>query len=526
MPQHDLFRLIKQKEIRALIFDLDGVVTQTARVHAQAWKRMFDDYLQKRGQLEGNVYEPLRLETDYRRYIDGIPRYDGVRNFLRSRGIALPEGKVIDAPGTDTVAGLGNLKNTYFQELVREGGVDVYADTVAFLQEAREQGLHTAIISASRNCQPILAAAGLEHLFETRVDGIVSAELGLKGKPAPDVFLEAARRLQVPPRQAAVFEDALAGVEAGKAGGFALVVGVDRTNEAKELKQRGADLVLQYFPTHTSTMTNTSATKVQKQEGKSLPSARHKEQELLQGKTPAVFLDYDGCLSPIVKDPNKAILSDAMRETLQRLAAACPVAVVSGRDRANVEQLVQLENVYYAGSHGFDISGPNNMHTEPGGAKAAVPALDAAQQELDEWLKSVEGVLVERKRYAIAVHYRNVPEQQVAKVLQTVQEVLSRHPELKPGPGKKVMELKPSLDWHKGKAVHWLLEELNLNKPNIIPLYIGDDLTDEDAFAALQGQGIGILVGEHDEQTAATYRLEDVEEVQAFLESLTQHLKK
>ena len=265
---------------------------------------------------------------------------------------------------------------------------------------------------------------------------------------------------------------------------------------------------------------------MQKHNGSTLPSALHKVQELLHHKTPAVFLDYDGCLSPIVKDPDKAVLTDDMRATLKHLADVCPVAVVSGRDRANVEQLVQLGNLYYAGSHGFDISGPNNMHTEPGGAAAAVPALDAAQQELNELLQHVQGVLVERKRYAIAVHYRNVPEEQVSEVLQVVQEVLSGYKELKPGPGKKVLELKPNLDWHKGKAVQWLLQELHLNKPDIIPLYIGDDLTDEDAFAALQGEGIGILVGEHDEDTAATYRLENVEEVQAFLKSLTEHVKR
>lgn len=249
MPQEDLFQLIRSKQIKALIFDLDGVITQTAKVHAKAWKRMFDEFLLKRGQLEGRIYEPLSIEKDYRRYIDGIPRYDGVRNFLASRNIVLPEGTASDKPGVETVAGLGNSKNQYFQELIGQGGVEVYPDTVAFIKAMRQQGLHTAVISASKNCKPILASAGLEHLFETRVDGVVSVELGLKGKPAPDVFLEAAQRLHVAPKEAAVFEDALAGVEAGKAGGFALVVGIDRTNEAAELAKHGADLVLKEFPT-------------------------------------------------------------------------------------------------------------------------------------------------------------------------------------------------------------------------------------------------------------------------------------
>lgn len=248
MPHNDLFQLIKEKHIKALIFDLDGVVTQTAKVHAKAWKRMFDAYLEKRGQRESKVYKPLDIATDYRRYIDGIPRYDGVRNFLASREITLPEGTPADVPGKETVAGLGNRKNAYFQELLQEGGVMVYPDTVAFIEQMQGQGLQTAVISASKNCQAILAAAGLDKLFKVRVDGVLSAELGLKGKPAPDIFLEASRRLEVKPAHAAVFEDALAGVEAGKAGGFALVVGIARTDESDELKLHGADLVLQKFP--------------------------------------------------------------------------------------------------------------------------------------------------------------------------------------------------------------------------------------------------------------------------------------
>ncbi|RDV13951.1 trehalose-phosphatase [Pontibacter diazotrophicus] len=272
-------------------------------------------------------------------------------------------------------------------------------------------------------------------------------------------------------------------------------------------------------------MKNQSTKTIQKHEATDLPSALIDIPQLINGKKPAVFLDYDGCLSPIVKDPDKAVMTQEMRDTLQRLASVCSVAVVSGRDRANVEKLVQLDNLYYAGSHGFDISGPNNMHTEPGGASEAVPALDKAQKTLDERLKDVEGVLVERKRYAIAVHYRNVPDDQVSKVLQVTEGVIAEHPELKKGPGKKIMELKPNLDWHKGKAVRWLMNELDLNKPDIVPLYIGDDITDEDAFAELQGEGIGIMVGEHDDKTAAEYRLEDVTDVLAFLEALTQTIK-
>lgn len=521
----DLNTLLRKKNIKALILDLDGVVTQTARLHAQAWKRMFDEYLHQRGQQEGKLYEPLSIATDYRRYIDGIPRFDGTRNFLASRQLILPEGTPDDAPGKETVAGLSNLKNLYFQELVKAGGVQAYPDTVAWLKQQLLRGLRTAVISASKNCKATLASAGLEELFEVQVDGIVAAKLGLKGKPAPDIFLEAARHLDIPPKETAVFEDALAGVEAGCAGGFALVVGVDRTGDAEALKQKGADLVIQKFPTDTDKMTNPTHTQVQKRNADELPSVLNHLDELLTSKEPAVFLDYDGCLTPIVKQPELAILSPEMREVLRQLAEVCPVAVVSGRDRQNVQKLVQLDNLYFGGSHGFDISGPDGMHTEPGGAAAALPALDEADTALNERLKHIQGALVERKRYAIAVHFRNVAEEQVPVVEQAVDEVLAQHPQLKKGLGKKVFELKPNLDWHKGRAVLWLLEELHLNRPGIVPVYIGDDITDEDAFASLQGQGIGILVGAHDEKTAASYSLKDVNEVQVFLQKLTDRIK-
>lgn len=262
---------------------------------------------------------------------------------------------------------------------------------------------------------------------------------------------------------------------------------------------------------------------VERREASELPSALRKSEELkqkLEGKKLAVFLDYDGCLSPIVKNPEEAILSDPMRAVLEKLAAKHPVAVVSGRDRKDVEELVGLQAVYFAGSHGFDITGPGGMKAEPGEAKNALPALDQAETELKEHLQGIAGAQVERKRYAIAVHYRNVAPEQVEQVKGTVEAVLARHKELKKGLGKKIVELKPNLNWHKGEAILWLLEELALNSPDVVPVFIGDDITDEDAFAALQGRGLTVLVGEHEEKTAASYRLKDVEEVRVFLDSL------
>ncbi|MFT2007847.1 trehalose-phosphatase [Pontibacter sp. 13R65] len=270
---------------------------------------------------------------------------------------------------------------------------------------------------------------------------------------------------------------------------------------------------------------NTSEEKnIIKREAAELPSAFERMEELrekLKGKKPAIFLDYDGCLSPIVKDPDKAILTDDMRAVLRQLAETCKVAVVSGRDRQNVKNLVQLDSLYFAGSHGFDITGPNGMQAEPGDAHEALIALDKAEEELNERLIDVEGALVERKRYAIAVHYRNVEDALVEIVQKAVDNVVNSHEELKKGFGKKVLELKPNIDWHKGKAVMWLMKELGLDLENTVPIYIGDDITDEDAFATLQGIGISVLVGEHDDKTAAEYGLEDVDDVKQFLSDLS-----
>ncbi|MEJ8755408.1 trehalose-phosphatase [Pontibacter sp. H259] len=248
-----------------------------------------------------------------------------------------------------------------------------------------------------------------------------------------------------------------------------------------------------------------------------LPSVLDHIRELLQTKKPAVFLDYDGCLTPIVKQPELAILSPEMRAVLQRLATVCTVAIVSGRDRKNVQQLVQLDNLYFAGSHGFDISGPDGLQTEPGGAAEALPTLDEAEKLLHEQLSHIPGTLVERKKYAIAVHFRNVEAEAVPDVERVVKAILAQHPQLKIGLGKMIFELKPNLNWHKGKAVLWLLETLELNTPDILPIYIGDDITDEDAFVSLQGKGVAILVGKHDSKTAANYSLKDVDEVLLFL---------
>lgn len=229
---------------QACLFDLDGVVTKTALVHAAAWKQMFDAFLREHAAETGAEFVPFDPVGDYDRYVDGRPRLDGTRTFLRSRGIELPEGDPSDPPTAHTVYGLSNRKNALVLEMIDTMGVQVYEGSVRYIRRVREAGLRTAVVSSSANTVQVLNAAGIAGLFDTRIDGVIARERALAGKPAPDTFLAGARDLGVPPGRAAVFEDALAGVEAGRAGHFGRVIGVDRTGQAKALAEHGADVVV------------------------------------------------------------------------------------------------------------------------------------------------------------------------------------------------------------------------------------------------------------------------------------------
>jgi beta-phosphoglucomutase family hydrolase len=230
--------------VTACLFDLDGVLTQTAKVHAAAWKQMFDGFLRARAKAGGETFTEFDIDHDYEEYVDGKPRYDGVRSFLESRQIDLPEGSPSDPPDAETVHGLGNRKNELVLELIRKKGVEAYDGSVAYVKAARDAGLRRAVVSSSANTRDVLVAAGIEDLFEARIDGAVADEQRLKGKPAPDTFLAGARALGVSPAHAVVFEDAVAGVQAGRDGEFGYVVGVDRVGHghADALRSHGADI--------------------------------------------------------------------------------------------------------------------------------------------------------------------------------------------------------------------------------------------------------------------------------------------
>ena len=236
---------INRDQYDAVLFDLDGVITNTATLHATCWKQMFDEYLRERAEHKGEAFRPFDLATDYRLYVDGEPRFDGVRDFLRSRGIHLPEGNPDDPADLETVHGLGNRKNDLVNRAIAKVGVQPYAGTVQFIRQLRRDGFKIAIVTSSQNCHAVLRAAKLDNLFEVRVDGNLIQAQQLAGKPAPDTFLMAAKLLGVEPIRAVVIEDAISGVEAGSRGSFGLVIGVARKGNAEELKRHGAHLVVE-----------------------------------------------------------------------------------------------------------------------------------------------------------------------------------------------------------------------------------------------------------------------------------------
>ncbi len=494
-----------------LIFDLDGVVTRTAKLHAAAWKEMFDLYLQKTA--AGGAFEPFSIEDDYRMYVDGKPRYMGVKSFLDARGIDIPYGTPDDSPGTETICGLGNRKDQLFLSKMKSQGVEVYESSVELIRNLHYRGYRIAVASSSKNCTEVLHAAGIAGLFDAQVDGIDIESLDLKGKPDPDMFVEAARRLGVEPGRCVVLEDAISGVEAARAGRFGLVIGVNRQDQEAALREAGVDVVVEDLVEIDM--------EVRIAELRNALDSFDEIEGRVGERRVAVFLDYDGTLTPIVSRPEDALLSREMRETLLELAAQCTVALVSGRGLEDVRALVDIGDIYYAGSHGFEMGGPNGFARDNEEAAGFLDDLDAAQAYLEEHLAGIPGAQVERKRFTIAIHYRNVSDKEVGAVEEVVDGARRRFPRFRRTEGKKVYELQPDIDWNKGRAIEWFMDALDLAEPGYIPFYIGDDITDEDAFESLRARGITVVVGDGSRSTRAQYRLESTEEVRGFIAWLT-----
>jgi len=508
--------------INAVVLDLDGVLTSTAKLHAAAWKKMFTYFLLHYSKRANIPFVPFNEVRDYREFIDGRPRYEGVVKFLESRGITLPYGTADDSPGTESVCGLGNLKNKVFLSLLRGLKASVYSDSLLMVKLWKNAGFRLGVVSASKNAREVLNSVGLHKFFDVIIDGNDALLNGLKGKPQPDTFLFAAKLLGVQAERSVVIEDALAGVKAGFLGGFALVTGVSRDERPKEeFIKNGADIVvssLDEIPPVGALL---------KREAGALPSAIDSFHEIVKSfnnKNRIVCLDYDGTLTPIVKRPPDAHLGVQMRKVLSDVSSLVKVALISGRDLEDLRSLVNLDNIIYCGSHGFQIAGPNSLRMELKEAAESKEALRQAEKALHELLSTIDGVIIETKKFGLSVHYRLVKKELIDQVKNSAAGVAAAYPEIKITYGKMVIDLRPAVMWDKGMAVRWIAGTLFNNKNEVHPLYIGDDITDEDAFCELHGWGTAILVGDYGETTFASYSLQSPSQVQSFLERLTKSI--
>ncbi len=506
--------VIDVRRYDAVIFDMDGVVTDTASIHASAWAEVFDRFLSTRPTGSDENCAPFS-DVDYEEFVDGKPRYDGVSDFLTARSISLPRGRPSDSEDTATVCGLGNRKDELFLGRIASGGVPVFAATVSLVRELRAAGVRTAVFSASRNAAQVLDAAGIGDLFAVRIDGLVAEQLELPGKPDPATLVLAATRLGAEPERTVVVEDAEAGVAAGRRGGFGLVIGIDRAHDHPDkLLSSGADVIVG----DAADVRVRSGFRRMSEVADGLacwPSIA----DAVAGESVAVVLDFDGTLSEIVDDPAAAAPVEGIRKTVARLAACCPVAILSGRDLADLRARVGVEGIWYAGSHGFELVAPDGAtHVHPGGPQAE-RALGQAADDLTDRLAVIPGTLIEHKRFAVAVHHRHVAPEAAATVVGTVHEMAFRYG-LRVTSGRKVTELRPAEDWDKGRALAWILE---LVAHRAIPIYLGDDLTDEDAFDAIDIAGVPIVV-RHDEtgdrRTAARFAVDGPARAADFLNRL------
>lgn len=495
----------------AVIFDLDGVITQTALLHAEAWKRVFDEYLHLREKRDGEKFKEFDYESDYLAYVDGKPRYEGVKSFLASRNISLPYGNPQDPPDKETICGIGNKKNLEFRNLLKTKGVKIYPSSIEFIKALKKEGVKVGIASSSKNCQPILKSAGIEELFETRVDGVVSAQLSLKGKPEADIFTTAVRNLGCHAGSSIVVEDAISGVQAGRNGGFGLVLGIAREGNESELYSNGADIVVKDLKEIDLQDLESWFQKMPRFPSEDI------EEWLPKGKRLVFFLDYDGTLTPIVKRPELAVLPEESRRLLKGLSEKFTVAIVSGRGREDVEKLVGIDGLYYAGSHGFDIAGPGFKMLHPE-AKNRVNVVGEIIEILNEKIGFIEGILIEKKIYSVAVHYRLVREEKIPFIEEQIRHILDRFSGFRILSGKKVFEILPDIDWDKGKAVRWILKAIGLDWKDVFVIYLGDDTTDEDAFRIVRTRGIGILVAKEPRVSSADFYLTTPSEVMKFFE--------
>jgi trehalose 6-phosphate phosphatase len=508
-------------DLKSVILDLEGAVVQTKDLHRLSWKEVFKKY-QEENQSDQFTFS----DEDFVAYFAGKQGTEGLQSFLASKGIDLPFGNNDNAVSYSTISGLCNLKSRLFLDLLESNDVKTYDNSIVQIRAWKSMGLKCGLVTSSESGGLLLEKAGLVGLFDSKIDLSRISERHLRDKPAPDIYLESARDLGTTPSECVVFDDSVYGVQAGTRANISLVVGIAHSGNKKSLFNNGADVVVD----------NLSQIDLNSKEIKmffteyapSLFSNYQNFMEILGDKKPVLFLDYDGTLTPIVKNPSDAILSDEMRSVLSDYGSKFPVAIISGRDMDDLKNLVKIKDMVYGGSHGFRISGPDGLYMEHSKSADIIPGLNAIEKKLHVLFDGkIKGIKIERKRYAIAVHYRNVGAEFVPGIIEKVVGIIGQNPGFRKGEGKKVIEVRPDVDWHKGKAISWLLERPEfLAGQEVVPIYIGDDLTDEDVFATLPEQGIGILVGFHGGNTKARYSLKNVYQVQNFIEMLTNHNQK
>jgi alpha,alpha-trehalase len=498
----------RNSAFQAVIFDLDGVVTRTAVIHARAWKLVFDQYLRLREKRDSEPFREFTHRGDYLTYVDGKPRYKGVNSFLKSRKINIPYGLPEDLPDKESICGIGNRKNLKFLQLLKKQRPQVFRSTIRLIKNLQKSGVRIGVASSSANCRQILESSGIEDLFQTRVDGVVSRQLKLKGKPESDIFVTAAHNLGAEAASSVVVEDASSGVAAGRNGGFGLVLGVARGDNRRELLANGADIVVRDL----AEINIAAMKKWFARRPKPLP-----RQAFLGKKRLILFLDYDGTITPIVQRPELAILSAEMKGLLRKLAKKHTLAVISGRERQEVERLVGVKGIIYAGNHGMDIAGPSCSMVHPR-AGEFIPLMARIAGQLKKEFQDIPGVLLQAKKFSVSVHYRLAAQRRLSKIQTKVTQLTRKNRKLRLMSGNKVWEIMPAIDWDKGRALRWIMQTLKAKWSRNSLVYIGDDTTDEDAFRILRTRGTGVLVCAKPRPSAADFYLPSVAAVKRLLE--------
>jgi trehalose-phosphatase len=500
-------------KIKGVIFDMDGVVTQTAQLHYKTWKVVLDQFLHK---ITSNSYH--FTEQDYFYFFDGVPRKDGVKNYFSTLKIGEKEVKKHYEDLAQCIDVICSKKNNLMLSVIAEDKIQAFNDCMEFIEFIRSLDYKIAIISSSKNCRAILKSAGIENLFAVCVDGVIAEEKQLVGKPNPAIFLEAAKQLNLLPEQCLVIEDALAGVKAAKDGGFNTVA-LDRENKLfEEFRKYNPDYILRDLSKNQVQFYKNFI--LQKSKAASaLDALPFIASSLNQQKEIVLFLDYDGTLTPIVDRPQDASLSPLMRESILCLCKNYLTVIISGRELTNLKEQVKIPNIFYAGNHGFELVGPENSNFSFKIGDDYLEDIQAIYKEIYLVFKEIPGCIIENKKFTLSIHYRLAHESQYEFISATIDRLLMNFKNLSRHEGKMVIEIRPRIAWNKGIAALSLLKWLKKDYLNVIPIYIGDDITDEDAFQQFNQKGITIKVGS-DTHTNAHFFLKTPQHVKHFLDQL------